>query len=94
VALNNFKFNEALSSIWELISFCDRYIEKKRPWEESDNQLSVINNLLFALTNIAQMLQPFLPGTSEKIFKQLGVKSNDKKWKFNIRKRKALFPRI
>ena len=82
-ALNEFKFNEALISIWELISFCDKYIEKERPWEESKKQKEVIGNLLFAINNIAEMLRPFLPETSEKISKQLKTK-----------KGKPLFPRI
>jgi len=66
-----------------LISFCDKYIERERPWEKSEKQLSIINNLLFALDNIAQLLQPFLPETSEKIKKQLKTK-----------KSQPLFPRI
>jgi len=82
-ALEEFKFNEALISIWELISFCDRYIEKERPWEEKKNQEEVIGNLLFTISNIAEMLKPFLPETSEKIFKQLKTKEA-----------KPLFPRI
>jgi len=82
-ALEEFKFNEALIFIWELISFCDRYIEKERPWEESKKQKEVINNLLLAIDEIAKLLQPFLPETSEKIFKQLKTK-----------KSKSLFPRI
>lgn len=105
IALENFKFNEALSSIWQLISFCDRYIEKERPWEiKSQNSKAksqkVIYNLLIALANIAQMLQPFLPKTSEKIFKQLGIKPiKDLRFKiqdlrFKIKKEKPLFPRI
>ncbi len=81
--LNEFKFNEALIAIWGLISFCDRYIEKERPWKESEKQLSIINDLLFALENIAQILKPFLPDASEKILKQL-----------NSKKSKPLFPRI
>ena len=92
--LDDFKFNESLSSIWKLISFCDKYIEKEKPWEESENQMSVINNLLIALANIAQMLQVFLPKTSEEIFKQLGIKFSDKEWHFKIKKGKSLFPRI
>jgi len=82
-ALAEFKFNEALISTWDLISFCDKYIERERPWEKSEKQLSIINNLLFALDNIAQLLQPFLPETSEKIKKQLKTK-----------KSQPLFPRI
>jgi len=82
-ALQGFKFNESLISIWELISFCDKYIEKERPWEESKKQKEVINNLLLAINEIAKLLQPFLPETSEKISKQLKTK-----------KSKPLFPRI
>ncbi len=82
-ALNEFKFNEALIAIWQLISFCDRYIEKEKPWQEKENQKEVIANLLFVINNIAQMLTSFLPETSEKIFKQLKTK-----------KGKPLFPRI
>ena len=73
-ALDNFKFNEALVSIWDLISFCDGYIEKERPWEKSNKQLSIINDLLSVLANISQFLQPFLPETSEKILKQIKTK--------------------
>jgi len=82
-ALDEFRFNEALIAVWGLISFCDRYIEKERPWEESENQKEVISNLLLALSEIAKLLEPFLPETSEEIFKQLKTK-----------KSQPLFPRI
>ena len=81
--LVEFKFNEALISIWDLISFCDRYIEKERPWEESENQKEVISNLLLVLSEIAKLLEPFLPETSEKILQQIKTK-----------KSQILFPRI
>ncbi len=81
--LDEFKFNEALISVWGLISFCDRYIEKERPWEESKSQRKVISNLLLAIEEIAELLEPFLPETSEKILHQLKIK-----------KGKPLFPRL
>lgn len=91
-ALEEFKFNEALISIWELISFCDRYIEKERPWEEKESaswrKKEVIGNLLFTISNIAEMLKPFLPETSKKILeniRQLAEKTKEAK---------PLFPRI
>jgi len=83
MALDEFKFNEALISIWNLISFCDRYIEEERPWEESRNQKEVISNLLLAINEIAKLLEPFLPETSKKISEQLKTK-----------KGKSLFPRL
>src|SRR3989344_4994323 len=82
-ALSGFKFNEALMAVWDLISFCDRYIDKEHPWEESSKQKEVIGNLLFAISEIARLLLPFLPETAEKIFKQL-----------KTRKNVPLFPRI
>ena len=65
-AVVGFKFNEALDEIWRLISDCDKKIENERPWE--DGKEEIISDLLCAISNVAIMLQPFLPETSEKIF--------------------------
>lgn len=82
-SLEEFKFNETLVIIWNLISFCDKYIEKEKIWEKSKNQQTKIKNLLFTIKNIARLLQPFLPETSEKILSQLKTKQ-----------REILFPKI
>ncbi|TFG35887.1 MAG: methionine--tRNA ligase, partial [Parcubacteria group bacterium] len=82
-SLADFKFNEALISVWGLIGFCDRYIEKEKPWENKENAEEVIINLLFAVKEIARLLEPFLPQSSKKAADQL--KSEEIK---------ALFPRI
>lgn len=90
--LNEFKFNESLIGIWELIGFCDKYIEREKPWELMKDQKSetksqrlkiILKNLLFTLNNLAKMLQPFLPETSERIFQQIKNK-----------KSQPLFPKI
>ena len=94
-ALDAFKFNEALASVWNLISFCDKYIEKEKPWDRLYQENLIIKNLLFALGNIAFLLYPFLPQTSEKIFNQLGINpASRESWHFNVRKGEVLFPRI
>ena len=82
-ALEEFKFNGALSIIWQLIAFCDQYIDKTKPWEEKAESKQVISDLLFAIGEIAKFLAPFLPETSEKIQQQLS--SN---------KKEILFPRL
>jgi len=74
-AIEEFKFNEALFVTWELISFCDFYINQERPWEGKNNK--VISDLLFLIEEIANMLKPFLPETSEKILKQLKNKKSE-----------------
>jgi len=87
-ALDEFKFNEALINIWNLISFCDRYIEKEKPWDNKNEKLKIKNQkviceLLFILDNIAELLKAFLPETSKKILRQLETKKSE-----------ILFPRI
>ncbi|MEA3295918.1 MAG: methionine--tRNA ligase [Patescibacteria group bacterium] len=102
--INEFKFNEALEEIWKLISFCDKYIEKQKPWKNENEKTRAKNqetiyNLLFAITSIANMLQPFLPETSEKIFKQIGINPQTfsvklKTLNFKLKNPKTLFPRL
>ena len=87
-AIDNLKFNEALMAVWELIGFCDRYIEEKKPWsfnpvQDKAKTNEVMGNLLYATREIAVLLEPFLPETSEKIIEQLRTK-----------KSQPLFPRL
>jgi methionyl-tRNA synthetase len=81
--LDEFKFNEALISVWNLISFCDQYIQREKPWQRSEKQREVIGNLLFTIKEIGKMLEPFLPETSQRIFQQIKTK-----------KIKPIFPKI
>ncbi|MCX6721198.1 MAG: class I tRNA ligase family protein [Candidatus Staskawiczbacteria bacterium] len=81
--LGEFKFNEALKSIWDLIGFCDKYINEKKPWENNTDTKEVISDLLGALLDIAKNLSPFLPETSEKIKEAVKTKKSD-----------ILFPKI
>jgi methionyl-tRNA synthetase len=100
--LAEFRFNEALAAIWELISICDKYIEEERPWEKSAKQKEIIGDLLFAVNGIAELLRPFLPETSEKIIKQLKTEPPlaeakvKKRTEFSspAKKSEPLFPRI
>jgi len=91
--LENFiQFNETLSDIWELVSFCDKYIEEEKPWEVADveKQKEIFSNLIYSLNNISKMIEPFLPSTSQKMKEQLGENKDG----FNIKKGDSLFPRI
>lgn len=89
--IEEFKLNDALANIWELISFGDNYVNEKKPWKKvSKDREKTIFNLIVILDNISSMIQPFLPGTSEKI-------TNCIRWDDNILRVKnseALFPRI
>jgi methionyl-tRNA synthetase len=75
--MKNFKLEEALNVAWEDIRRCNAYIDKNRPWElaaNNDDEIlpDVIFNLLETIRQIAWMILPFMPQTSEKILVQLG----------------------
>ena len=65
IALEKFKFNEALSAVWELVSYCDKYINTEKLWETKKPE--VINDLFYVIKVVSDLLAPFLPETSEKI---------------------------
>jgi methionyl-tRNA synthetase len=76
-AMSEFKFNLALSVIWKLISFADRYVENNKPWEKTrDNRIQTISDLVFIVESLASMIGPFMPETSEKITDQFKSKEN------------------
>jgi len=87
-----FELNDTLSDIWELVSFCDKYIENEKPWEvtEESKKKEIFSNLLHSLKIISQLIEPFLPETSLKMKDQLGETNNV----FNVKKGESLFPRI
>jgi len=90
--IEQFKFNEALNAIWDLISFGDNYVNKNKIWAIKDEKIKSqkILDLVVILKNTAEMLAPFLPATSEKILKNIKISKNILK----TTKGEILFPRI
>lgn len=78
-AMEKMEFSVALTSIWQLVSRSNKYIDETQPWilakdEERKPELaSVMAHLAETLRRIAVMLQPFLTQTPNEVFKQLGV---------------------
>lgn len=90
--VSDYKFHEALQKIWELVSFSDKYIDEKKPWETGSKK--VLKRLMICLSQIAFLLTPFLPETSKEILSRLGVEK-DKPWSFKVEEKgDSLFPRI
>ena len=93
-SLENFKFNDALGLIWNKITNADKYINEEKPWELLKSSVAHkgrdINGILAHLVNqineIAILLAPFMPETSDKIRKQFTGKE--------IKPGEPLFPRI
>jgi len=90
--LDNFEFNEGVSTIWELIKVLDKYIEETKPWQVEDKKelVEIFSKLVYGIRKIAEMLNPLLPKTSEKILSFLGEKEDE----INSVNKENLFPRL
>ena len=78
--MDDFKFNEALECLWNLVRRSNKYVDQTEPWilgrEEKYERLNtVLYNLAESLRIIAQMLEPVMRNTTDEILKQLGVEN-------------------
>ena len=89
---NEFNLRGAIGEVWKLIHFLDTYIEETKPWESKDKK--ILTDLLMGLANVAWLVKPFLPVTSDKIFGGLGVSPEDSQWNFKPKVIEPLFPKI
>ena len=76
--MDDFKFNEALESLWNLVRRSNKYVDQTEPWilgreEKYDRLNTVLYNLAESLRIVAQMLEPVMKNTTKEILKQLGV---------------------
>lgn len=106
--LKELRFNLVLERIWEGINSINRYIDRRSPWKEKDEE--ILSNTLFTVSQavaiIAVYLFPFMPDTAKKIWLSLGIDSEIKNlgaipnWKDlnlsgkRVYKGEQLFPRI
>lgn len=108
-ALDDFKFNEALSYIWEVIRMTNKYVEESAPWNlaKDETKKDYLANVMYISFQsyyiITAYLQIFFVETPKKVFNRLGLRDNvpledAKKWGslnagIKIERGEALFKR-
>lgn len=89
-AFLDFKFNEAIGSIWKKITLLDQFINQEQPWAllktNSQKVQTILAHCVDQIQEIALLLGPFMPSTSEKILEQFKGPE--------IKSQKPLFPRV
>lgn len=88
MGLKEFRFDLAISNIWDNIKILDQIINKEEPWKINDkNELKdALEKYVTQILNLAFNLKPFLPDTAEKIEKQFKSPK--------IKSSEPLFPRL
>ena len=106
---NNKSLDEVLKSTWRLIAESDKIVEQEKIWELPKKDAKKAGEVFYVLLeNIRQLgwlIRPFLPETSDKIFKILGITNESQKslqeakeWgglpeSIKVQKADPLFPR-
>ncbi|MBQ7264791.1 MAG: methionine--tRNA ligase [Firmicutes bacterium] len=82
-SMDELKVADAISQIFTLFKRCNKYVDETTPWilakdeAKKDRLATVLYNLTESLTIGASLLEPFMPETCEKIFKQLNTQKRD-----------------
>lgn len=98
-ALDAFQFSLALDDVWRFLGELDRYIQYYEPFKlikvDKEKTHAVLWQTVYGALAIADMLRPFLPDTSEKIFAMFDATPEDYKEKelFRVTVGESLFPR-
>lgn len=71
-ALEECRFDRALDEVWEQVRGLNQYIDEAKPWEinksgDSEHLKEVLAYQVGCLLEIADMLEPFMPDTAQKI---------------------------
>ena len=100
-AIEEFKFHDALGEIWKLVAEANQYVDERKPWieakENPDGFLETMTTLTAMIHHVSWLLQPFMPGTSERIFKLMGDSGSKEipdDHKFVVKKGEPMFPRL
>ncbi|WP_413299572.1 methionine--tRNA ligase [Bacillus sp. 1P10SD] len=70
-------FKLALEEIFELVRFTNKYFDEQKPWKQVEEDQSGCDRTIFncslIIVNLAQLLSPFLPFSSNELRKMLGL---------------------
>ncbi len=111
-AMMQYAPHKALDEIFKVIQRANKYIDENAPWtlakdmDANGTRLAhVLYNLIEVCRIAAVLLKPFIPGSSDKIFSQIGAPEDVQNWDsvkvwggmqagVSVRKGENLFPRI
>ena len=77
--MEKYAFQNALAEVFKVTSQANKYIDETSPWvlaRDDSNKprlAAILYNLIETIRICTIMLQPFIPDTCEKIFKQIGT---------------------
>ena len=110
-AMEHYAMHKALDEVFQVIQRANKYIDENKPWllakssEDKSWLACVLYNLLETTRICGVLLTPFMPGSMEKLFAQIGAEEALRTWEsagqwallpktVSVHKGENLFPRI
>lgn len=82
--IENIEFRKASLSIIDLLDYLNKYYDDKKPWVLYKENIQEFDNTIYtcavSIANISNLIEPFMPKTSNKIKEYLSIEM--KKWEF------------
>ncbi len=77
------RFKEAIEAVFDLVRKGNKYFDEQKPWisreQNPDDCEKSISTCIYIIANLSNLLEPFLPFTTEKI--RIFLEINEPKWK-------------
>ncbi|WP_066070920.1 methionine--tRNA ligase [Neobacillus soli] len=81
--IENASFKQGLEKVFKLVRFANKYFDEQQPWkqihEDAESCKQTLANSAYLIANLAHILTPFLPFSSERVKKMLNT--SETKWK-------------
>ncbi len=96
IKMEGWRVADAITDIFTLFKRCNKYIDETEPWvlakdpAKADRLATVLYNLTESIVIGASLLEPYMPGTAEKIAAQLNTSL--RKASKNARPSAAIYP--
>ncbi|HEK9102695.1 methionine--tRNA ligase [Bacillus pfraonensis] len=78
-AIEQAHFKVALETIFETVRFANKYFDEEQPWKQREENPAAceetIYTCVYLIVNFAQLLEPFLPFSSERVRNILSISS-------------------
>jgi len=100
--MQEFRLNEALARVWDLVNALDKFITEEKPWASLKNDQEKFEKdmatLIISLGKVALSIAPVMPETSEKLLEALQLKNlaetNWQNLKVQLKSQEPLFPKL
>jgi methionyl-tRNA synthetase len=74
-------FKQGLEKVFELVRFSNKYFDEQQPWkqikDDTESCKQTLADCVYLIANIAHILTPFLPFSSEKVKEMINITKTD-----------------